>query len=248
MAESIRERYTRWQLYELLNKYSGLQLAPNDYAVVLRGDLAFRATGPDGTLVDDAYSIEIRVPAEFPSLLPRTHETKGRIPRKYHKLEDGSLCLGAPTALRMKLKSAPSLLVYLESFVIPYLYGHSIYSQTGVMPFGELDHGDDGIRQYIASLFSSVPTNDVEDFLRLASMNKRHANKWPCPCGSGKRLGRCHNRRVNGLRRKVGRKWFREEYRKVKKGLSDDPEDASDMRRTHWQRQVPEVGIQAGAA
>jgi hypothetical protein len=39
----------------------------------------------------------------------------------------------------------------------------------------------------------------------LATMKRRRANKRPCPCGSGRRLGRCHNRKVNILRDRVGR-------------------------------------------
>ena len=42
-------------------------------------------------------------------------------------------------------------------------------------------------------------------YCMLAAMKRRLANKRPCPCGSGRRLGRCHNRRVNTLRNQVGR-------------------------------------------
>jgi hypothetical protein len=45
-------------------------------------------------------------------------------------------------------------------------------------------------------------------FVRLLTMKKRTANKLPCPCGSGDRLGRCHNRIINRVRSKLGRGWF----------------------------------------
>lgn len=42
-------------------------------------------------------------------------------------------------------------------------------------------------------------------YCTLATMKRRRANKQLCPCGSGRRLGRCHNRKVNVLRDRVGR-------------------------------------------
>jgi len=40
-------------------------------------------------------------------------------------------------------------------------------------------------------------------------MRKRHANKERCPCGSGDRVGWCHHRQLNRLRKRLGRYWFR---------------------------------------
>lgn len=129
------------------------------------------------------------------------------------------LCLGAPTAIRMKLSLSPSLLTFLEELVIPYLAGYSYFAKQGTPLFGELAHGSDGIREYLAELFHSKSTKTPEEFLRLASLRKRCVNKEPCPCGSGRRLGRCHNRVVNALRTRLSRSWFRDEYLRVLKQL-----------------------------
>jgi hypothetical protein len=40
-------------------------------------------------------------------------------------------------------------------------------------------------------------------------MKKRQANKLPCPCNSGRRVGQCHHLEINRLRNKLGRSWFR---------------------------------------
>ena len=45
--------------------------------------------------------------------------------------------------------------------------------------------------------------------LQLVTVKKRVANKRPSPCGSGLRLGRCHHRYVNHLRR-IRRTYSRE--------------------------------------
>jgi hypothetical protein len=112
----------------------------------------------------------------------------------------------------MAIKKCPSLLNFLEQFVVPYLYGHSYFELYHQMPFGELDHGAKGIRAYLCEIFHTNASIYPEDFLRLASLRKRVANKHPCPCGSERRVGRCHNRIVNHTRRKYGRTWLAKEY------------------------------------
>jgi hypothetical protein len=52
-------------------------------------------------------------------------------------------------------------------------------------------------------------------YCTLAATKKCRANKQPCPCGSGRRLGRCHSRRVNSLRKRVGRTVLASEMRTI---------------------------------
>lgn len=216
MRESIHHRYEEWRLNDLLAKYPALRIQPSvSDDLVLSGVVDFRVSAPNDVIVEDAYNIEIRVPSSFPASNPTAYELGSRIPHDYHKLEGNYLCLGAPTALRMTLTLSPTLVTFLERFVIPYLAGYTYFSQHGISLFGELEHGSAGIRQYFRELFHSPNADRPEDFLRLASLNKRCANKQLCPCLSRRRLGKCHNRIVNGLRRHMGRKWFREEYERA---------------------------------
>jgi SEC-C motif len=175
----------------------------------LVGVLAFVAEASGKERLEDEYQIELSVPGGFPGSVPSVRETGGRIPPSFHKLADGALCLGSPTRLRLILSESPSILRFVERCVIPYLYGYSYFERHGILPFGELDHGDPGIRQDFASIFHIDQEEMVREFVRLTSMRKRHANKQPCPCGSQRRLGRCHYRRVNSLRGRLGRYWFR---------------------------------------
>lgn len=213
MTETVRERYGRWKLDELLQKYPGLAVVPTQKAgLVVRGELAFRVQGPVGEPVEDSYEISLEVPVGFPTEIPVVHETARRIPPDFHKLKGGSLCLGAPTALRLHLHPSATLITLVESVVIPYLYGYSYYEKHRVMPYDELDHGPDGLRDHFASLFRVTNRMAAQEFVRLTSLKRRRANKARCPCGSTKRLGRCHNRTVNKLRQRLGRKWFHEQY------------------------------------
>jgi hypothetical protein len=177
--------------------------------VKVAGALAFCAEGSDKKRIEDEYLVEVSVPESFPERVPIVQETGGRIPSFFHKLDNGALCLGSPTRLRLILRESPSLLHFVERCVVPYLYGYSYFEKHGTLPFGELRHGAAGIRQDFASLLGIDDEDIVDGLVRLAAMRKRHANKQPCPCGSRRRLGRCHHRAVNRLRGGLGRQWFR---------------------------------------
>jgi len=221
MPPSIVERYRRWGVDELLAKYPDLRLVPClDADLKVGGELRFNVRGPDDVVIEDSYHIELRIPPSFPATVPAVSETGGRIPKTYHKLDDGSLCLAAPTELRLRMGTTTTVTAFIEAFVIPYLFGYSYREKHGVSPYGELEHGRDGLRQHFASLFGVADRAAAQGFVRLASMKKRPANKAPCPCGSGRRLGQCHHTIVNELRSKLGRSWFASQYEAISPGKS----------------------------
>lgn len=216
MSESIIERLDRWQLQVVRDRYPGLRIQPESgEGLMLAGDLHFRAIGPDGQEVEDCYQVELQIPSRFPMTTPLVRETGGRIARNYHKLKGGYLCLGAPTDLRIRLIQSPTLLSFIDEILVPYLYGHTCFQRHEKMPFGELEHGSDGLLQHFETLFSAPNRSSALEFVRLSALRRRHANKRICPCGKGRRLGRCCNRRVNYLRDLLGRRWFRYQLSEV---------------------------------
>lgn len=220
MHDSAHQRLKAWDLDGLLMKYPGLRITPSaSDALSMSGPLGFRALGPRGEVVEDEYNVQITVSPRFPAITPTVWETNGRIPGDYHKLMGDGLCLGAPTALRIRLTMAPSLVIFVDEFVVPYLAGYTHFVATGIMLYGELAHGDQGIREFLAELFHSKSATRSEEFVWLASQMKRRANKYRCPCGSGRRLGKCHNRIINTHRRQMGRAWFASEYERLDRQL-----------------------------
>jgi hypothetical protein len=207
-TESLRHTLLGWGLEDLL-LHSGLRLVPTSSGIRVSGALAFVAEAPGKERISDEYQIELTVSSGFPVRLPCVRESGGRIPPSFHKLHDGSLCLGSPTRLRLILTESRSIARFVERCVVPYLYSYSYFEKHDSMPFGELKHGEEGIRQDLAALYGTNPENAIRDFVRLTAMRKRLANKHRCPCGSRRRLGRCHHRRVNALRSRLGRPWFR---------------------------------------
>lgn len=200
-----------WGLVDALVRHPGLSLVPTRSrdVVVVAGDLRCLAVWPGDVVIDETYVVQLRIPRSFPRAVPEVYETGGRISASFHRHAGGALCLGSPTALRLAIARAPTVGAFLEQVVIPYLYGHAYHARYGTMPYGELAHGAAGLEADFIRLFRMPDRTKASDLLILAGLHRRVANKRPCPCGSGVRLGRCHHLRVNSLRRRLGRAWFR---------------------------------------
>jgi hypothetical protein len=78
-----------------------------------------------------------------------------------------------------------------------------------------LAHGELGSLQDLAGLLGVDDLRIAFRYCTLAAAKRRRANKQPCPCGSGRRLGRCHSRKVNALRKRVGRAVLASEMRSI---------------------------------
>jgi hypothetical protein len=187
----------------------GLRIVPAASDLVVAGSLAFTAQIPGKVQISDCYHIEFRIPETFPRTIPGVFETGGRIPLSYHNLQDGSLCLGSETRLRLMLSEGLSLVSFTDRCLIPYLYRFLYLKIYGKAPSEDLEHGVSGIKEDLRQLFRVKRESEVLQFVRLLGMRKRHANKEVCPCGSGDRVGRCHHRLLNRLRKRLGRYWFR---------------------------------------
>lgn len=207
-----------WGLGSLLAQHPSLRVFPaTSDGVVVQGGLRCWAVGADDVVVDEIFEIEIRVYAAFPDILPRVYETARRIPRNFHRLEDEALCLGSSTAQRLAMGNATTLAAFVERVVVPYLYGFLRHESTGRMPFGELAHGAAGLEEDVRRIFGVPPNADAMAVLVLAGQHRRLANKRPCPCGSGRRLGRCHHAQVQRLQKRLGRAWFRREVTQLRR-------------------------------
>ena len=87
---------------------------------------------------------------------------------------------------------------------------------TGMTIAGDLAFIED-----LRRLFGVTTDAQCMGMLLLASLQKRKANPKPCPCGSMRRLGACHNRMLNKLRKRCGRLTFRDEYLRVRQADGD---------------------------
>lgn len=198
------------------DSFSGMVVRPGPPDCLrLVGEFSFKARWK-GTEIEDVYEMEIVVPHSFPRDLPRAFERGGQVPSTCHtNTSGGTLCLGSPLRLQRDLAAQPTLVGYADKGLVPYLFAHSFKQRTGKLPWPDLEHGEAGLLQGYLRLFKTQRTNDVLACLALLAVRRRVANKRPCPCRSGRRLGRCHARILNPFRRIWSRRQFRAERERI---------------------------------
>lgn len=204
---SNKEALIQQEFGELSETYPGLRLcedAPGRW--VIRGTLSFSATFQDVTITD-AFSILITLPKDYPNSPPTVQETGGRIPADFHQYPDRTLCLGAPVEVWRRFKADPRLVTFVKTLVVEYLYGYAYFEKYGEMPFGELSHGAQGIREYYQDLFK---TDDIQIVLALLKLmaDGTYRGHHACPCGSGKILRKCHGPSMLELLKKQSKERF----------------------------------------
>lgn len=191
----IKSELVEKHYYELISIYPGLILEKKvDDCWRVSGILKFEKSYNE-VIIGDEYAIEIYISQYYPHEPPVVFERGNRIPRDFHKLEDNALCLGAPLELRMKFSQTPTLLAFVDNFVIPYLYSYSYFEKYGSMPFGELSHGGKGILEYYFSVFDTNDIELVKQLLTILSEN-RYRGHHICPCGSGLKIRKCHGKKL----------------------------------------------------
>jgi hypothetical protein len=207
-----------WELIGLpdfLRAFPEMSVCPNRSGdLLLRGKFNISAQTPSGPQINDTYSLEMKVPKNFPSDIPAITELETKIPRdgKHHTNPDNTLCLGSPIRLRKLIHAEPTLHGFAFNCLVPFLYGVSrkrLHPQDGFF-MGELDHGEPGIVSDYKALFGLASRDQVIYALKLLGIKKRIANKRPCPCECGMRLGKCKTRlALNDFRKLAARSWFR---------------------------------------
>lgn len=214
MRDPCRELHASWRLEEFLDTHPSLRVTFLPWcALRIKGDFSFRAVREGFGQIEDTFSIGIEVAFDFPKTIPKAFETENRIPQDYHHFTDGSLCLGSPLRQRLLLAKKPTLPGFAELLLIPYLFNRSCFESRKVLPIGELDHGAPGLVADYEQIFRTKGATSCIEMLNLLGLHKRTANKFPCPCGSGRRLGKCHNTVLTPLRKMAFRSEFRQQRR-----------------------------------
>jgi hypothetical protein len=211
MASQSLNRLKQLGLSQLFERYPEFSIIPSTVGeLALAGTIDFQTSHPACGEFTEAFSIEIHVPSSFPLKVPRVLEVGARIESTFHHIGEQELCLGAELRLLLLTRQHPTLLGFIDHCVLPYLIGYSVFKRTGSMPFSELEHGVRGLLDDYRNLLGVKDDSICIGLLAMLRFKKRIANKKLCPCGSGKRLGQCHNRSVNrlrsvGPRRELGR-------------------------------------------
>lgn len=165
--------------------------------------------------IQDAYSMEIFLPNDYPKSLPIVTELSEKIPRHedYHCSENGILCLAVPTEMRILTQKDTSLPFFINRFIIPFLYANSYRMKYGKYPWSTLPHRWDGVLEYFMDFFNLKDKQQTLKFLKnLYKNNRKNLKKHKyCPCGSGRKFYECHKKEYEKLRNYCTHKLFKQD-------------------------------------
>ena len=185
----------------------------DDEKVELAGEYHLKAQLAGSQIVDRTYLLRIVCPRDYPGKLPKVLDEGRDFPRnqEYHTYSDGSFCLGSELKIKSVLRDDHSLSAFFEKIIDRFLYAVSHRIEFGNFPYGELAHGEQGLIDDYGDMLDLEGKLPVLRALEALGKRKREANKLPCPCGCGFRLGRCDYRFVLNEFRNIERRcWFRQ--------------------------------------
>jgi hypothetical protein len=180
--------------------------------IIIEGEYRFAASLPDHPTIQEVLFIKAEFPGSYPRDIPKVYETRQVITRDsdFHTYEDGSFCLGSELRIKAQIADHPRIPDFWERIVDHFLYGIRHKQLYGSVPFGELAHGEDGLIDDYQSFFQIEGKKAVLGVLNALGKRKRVANKQPCPCNCGRRLGKCDFRiKLAPWRILAKRRWFR---------------------------------------
>ena len=187
------------EIDDLCAVHKGLDRHDEIDQVIIRGVLSFEASYKDLESIEDWFEIEVRIPNEYPDVLPEVVELQGKVVSNYEHLNsDGTFCLAVPIAEQLAFKKEPTLLGFVNNLVVNYLYSYCYWRQHREYPFDDSPHGLEGFVDYYEKLFETELSPEL--FSGIERIIKHgYRGHHPCPCGSGKIVRKCHKQVVMDL-------------------------------------------------
>lgn len=187
------------QIQAVLDSYPNLRLVQNGSDTLLTGSLHFSASVEGKETITANYDVKISVPYSYPEDLPTVFPSVYSLDKRFeHTNPDGSFCLAVPLEERELFEIEPSLLGFINNLVVPFLYGYSYFLKYGEHPFEEREHGNKGILNFYLERFKSRDARTVLTSLYKFAVHGYRAHE-KCPCGSGKKVLKCHNTELKSL-------------------------------------------------
>ena len=139
------------------------------------------------------FQIEIRVPASYPYCVPDLYEKSKIIPWDidFHINEQGWCCVDIGHRLLYRAKSGISILTFLTEWVYPFFANYLYRVLENKYANGEYAHSFEGVKQFYQEDLKLSADEAVNLLSQLVSKSSVGRND-DCPCGSGKKLKRCH--------------------------------------------------------
>ena len=172
-------------------KYPSLEYVQRDNECIFIGELVLNHVY-DGVRMTGKFDIKVVVPRDFPLALPTVKELSNCIDDLYtHRYPNGYLCLASNLELKMHISKNHDISIFVDKYVIPYLYTYKYFKEYGIYPYGERSHGMMGDLEYLKDLFCVDNWKQVFDIMMFTTQSSYRGHLL-CPCGSGKRIRNCH--------------------------------------------------------
>ena len=150
-----------------------------------------------------SYEVRVVLDPDFPNVEPQVFELGGSVPKGRHVNGDGSCCLGVWEEWLIT-SSELGVEAFFKGPFRDYFLSQAHFEAHQEWPFGERSHGLPGIVEGYASILGIAPElRRVVSYLRGLARPTWARGRWPCPCGSGRRVKSCHRDELTKLRRIV---------------------------------------------
>jgi hypothetical protein len=194
LVERIRE--------EVSASYPDFTFVDNGDAPLFRGTYQVR----ESNTVYAEFDIEIGLPEDSPKGPPFVREIGGKIPHeadRYHvNKEDGTLCVVLPDEYWYRYPGGLTLVEFMNQPLRAHLAGQALVARGEPWPTGEWSHGQDGALEFYARVLSITDVTIVARFIEVLAKDNVKGH-WDCPCGSGKRLRKCHASLIYELHNRI---------------------------------------------
>lgn len=172
-------------------KYPFLEYVQQENDCIFVGNIILNHVYEDVRMTGN-FEIELVVPRNFPLVLPTVKELSDCIDASYpHRYPNGYLCLASDLELKMHIRKYHDISIFVDKYVIPYLYTYKYYKEYGIYPYGERSHGIKGDLEYLKDLFCVNNWEQVFNII-VFIIQSTYRGHLLCPCGSGKRIRNCH--------------------------------------------------------
>lgn len=109
-----------------------------------------------------------------------------------HIYPDNSICLATIGELNNFLSRNPTLLQFINKFIDSFLYSLEWFERYKTYPFGEREHGWQGLLDYYKEEWNV----DSQEFIELTKiiLNNNYRGHLTCVCDSNLKFRNCHGK------------------------------------------------------
>lgn len=139
------------------------------------------------------FEIITLVPHGYPYCVPLLYEKSKIIPRNidHHINEDGFCCVDITHKLLFRSKRGITLFTFFTEWVYPYFANQLFHNIEKKYAGEEYAHHFGGVEQFYQE--DMLLNREMAKKMLQAIIEKKGTSRNnPCPCGSGKKLKRCH--------------------------------------------------------